>query len=182
MSKKVLISYFSHGGENLVDDEIVDLGNEGNTMKVAKSLQKALISYGIVAPCFEIKPIMDYPFSYEETNKRSHEEYETGARPLIFEGPDNFEKYDLIFLGYPNWWGTCPAPVLSFLQGHNFKNKLVIPFVTHGGQIFMSSIDEIKKEIPQTNVVEGFAVSAVFLNSADIVIAKWLSANQELLK
>ena len=181
MSKKILISYFSHGGENLVDDEIVDLGNDGNTKIAANVLQKALIARGVLAPCFEIKPLMDYPYSYDETVARSHEEHAAGARPLIADGPDNFEEYDIIFVGYPNWWGTCPTPVMTFLDNHNLKGKTVIPFVTHGGQIFMYSIEEIKREIPSANVIEGFAVAAAYLSSASKVIETYLEAHKNLL-
>lgn len=180
MSKKILITYFSHGGENLIDDELVDLGDQGNTMLASKELQKQLIAKGALAPCFEIKPLFDYPKSYDETVARSHEEHAAGARPLIVEGPDNFDDFDIVFVGYPNWWGTCPTPVMTFLDNHNFKGKIVIPFVTHGGQIFMYSIEEIKQEIPAATIKEGFAIAAAYISSCSKVISNYLEKNSDL--
>ncbi len=43
------------------------------------------------------------------------------------------EEYDIIFIGFPNWWGTMPMPILTFLESYKLEGKIVIPFCTHGG-------------------------------------------------
>ena len=181
MAKNILITYFSHGGENLVDDQIVDLHGEGNTKKAAIALQNALAEKGLKSNLFEIVPMIPYDRSYEATLARSRQEYEDGAAPLIGAGPNGYDAYDVIFLGYPNWWGTLPAPIISFLRDHETKGKTIVPFVTHGGQRFLYSIESIKKEAPSADVIDGFAIAAPYIDQAPAVIAEWLRENLEKL-
>ena len=170
----ILIAYFSHGGENLVDDSIVDLKGEGNTKKAAIALAEALKAKGLKSNRFEIEPVIPYPRAYEETHARSRQEHDDGAVTLINDGPNSFEHYDVIFLGYPNWYGTVPAPILAFLRDHDFHGKMVIPFVTHGGQRFLYSLAEVQKEAVGAEVIEGFAVSASYIDQAPKVVTSWL--------
>lgn len=181
MAKNILIAYFSHGGENLVDDQIVDLGDRGNTKIAAELLQKALAEKGIKSNLFEIEPLIPYDRSYEGTLARSRQEYEDGAAPLLKVGPNSYDAYDLIFLGYPNWWGTLPGPIVSFLRDHDTAGRTLIPFVTHGGQRFLYSVESIKKEAPKASLLEGFAIAAPYMNQAPYVIADWLKENLEKL-
>lgn len=177
MAKNILIAYFSHGGENLVDDQIVDLGGVGNTKIAAQLLQKALKEKGFNANLFEIEPLIPYDRSYEGTLARSRQEYESGAAPLINDGPNGYDAYDAIFLGYPNWWGTLPGPIVSFLRDHDLRGKTLIPFVTHGGQRFLYSLEAIKKDAPSATLEEGFAIAAPYMSSASQVIDEWLKEN-----
>ena len=182
MSKRVLIAYFSHGGENLIDDQIVDLQGRGITKTVATTLQGKLEEKGIKANLFQIEPLIPYPTAYDQTLARSKDEYESGAAPLINDGPNGFEAYDVVFLGYPNWWGTIPAPILSFLRDHDMQGKTIVPFVTHGGQIFLYSLETIQKEAPNAAFAKGFAVAAPYVNAAPAVIDEWLGENESLLQ
>lgn len=181
MSKNILIAYFSHGGENLIEDRIVDLKGVGNTKVVAEQLRDAIAAKGGKANLFEIVPMIPYDRSYEATLARSRQEYQDGAAPLINDGPNGFEAYDVVFLGYPNWWGTVPAPILSFLRDHDFAGKTIVPFVTHGGQRFLYSLETIAKEASIANLREGFAVAAPYLSAAPTVIAEFLKKNPDLL-
>lgn len=176
---KILIAYFSHGGENLVDDEIIDIGPIGNTKKAAQELACQLEALGYKPNLFEIDVLIPYPVSYDETNARARQEKEDGAMPLIKDGPNNYELYDTIFLGYPNWWGTAPAPVFSFLRDHQTKGKTLVPFVTHGGQMFMYSLDDIKSAAPEAEIKKGFAIAAAYLSAAPSVIKGWLESNKD---
>ncbi|MCR5078920.1 MAG: flavodoxin [Bacilli bacterium] len=179
--KKILIAYFSHEGENLVDDRIVTL-EKGNTRIAAEELAKQLESKGAKPMLFRIEEMIPYPQDYEGTLARSRQEKESGANPLINDGPNNFELYDVVFLGFPNWWGTIPAPILSFIRDHDFSGKKVIPFITHGGQDFLYSLDTIKAELPGVEVIKGFACAAPYIASAKYVIISFLEENPELVK
>lgn len=182
MAKNILIAYFSHGGENLVDDRIVDLGENGNTKIAAALLKQSLEEKGLKANLFEIEPLIPYDHSYEGTLARSRQEYEEGSAPLINAGPNGYEAYDLVFLGYPNWWGTIPAPILSFLRDHITEGKTLIPFVTHGGQRFLYSLESIKGAAPKAQVQQGFAIAAPYMSAAKQVIDEWVKENLESLQ
>ena len=182
MSKRILIAYFSHGGENLIDDQIVDLHGNGNTKIAATTLKDKLAERGINANLFEIEPLIPYPTSYEQTLARSKDEYNNGSAPIINDGPNGFEAYDIIFLGYPNWWGTVPAPIVSFLRDHNTEGKTIVPFVTHGGQIFLYSLDAIAKEAPKAKFEKGFAIAAPYISAASAVIDEWLKENEGIIQ
>ena len=179
--KNVLIAYFSHEGENLIDDEIVAL-KKGNTAIAAEELSLALTEKGYKPLLFRIEELIPYPYEYSATLARSRQEKEDGALPLINDGPNNFELYDTVFLGFPNWWGTIPAPILSFLRDHNFAGKKVIPFITHGGQDFLYSLDSIKHELGNVEVIKGFACAAPYISQAKYVIADFIKGNPELFE
>ena len=178
--KKILIAYFSHEGENLIDDELVPL-SKGNTMLAAEELANSLREKGGNPSLFRSEEMIPYPYDYNGTLARSRQEKEDGALPLINGGPNGFDLYDVVFLGYPNWWGTIPAPIHSFIRDHNFKGKIVIPFVTHGGQDFLYSLDEIKSVLKDVEVIKGFSCSASYINMAKHVIEDFLKDNLDLL-
>lgn len=182
MSKKVLIAYFSRGGENLINEEIVDIGREGNTAKAAKELKKQLEELGITSTLFEITPLESYPFFYSMVLDRAKDEKTKSSYPEILSGPVDFNQYQTIFLGYPNWWGSCPRTINSFLKEHDFASKTVIPFVTHGGQLFLYSLEEIKREIPMASLKEGFAIYANYMEQTPIIIENWLKENESFIK
>ena len=178
--KNILIAYFSHEGENLIDDEIVAL-RKGNTAIAAEELHKALEEMGKKSLLFRIEEMIPYPYEYSATLARSRQEKEDGSLPLINDGPNNFELYDIAFLGFPNWWGTIPAPILSFLRDHDFAGKKVVPFITHGGQDFLYSVDAIKHELGDVDVIKGFACAAPYMSACKYVIADFLKENPGLL-
>ena len=178
--KKILIAYFSHEGENLIDDELVTI-NKGNTAIAAEELYANLVGKGYNPLLFRIEEMIPYPREYSATLARSRQEKQDGSLPLINDGPNNFELYDIVFLGYPNWWGSIPAPLHSFLRDHDFKGKKVIPFVTHGGQDFLYSLDEIKSALPEVEVVKGFACAAAYINAAKFVIEDFFKENPNIL-
>ena len=67
------------------------------------------------------------------------DEQDENARPALKTTIDNLDDYDVIFLGYPNWWGDMPMPLYTFLEAYDFSDKMIIPFNTHGGSRFSRS-------------------------------------------
>ena len=121
---KKLVAYFSHTGENYNVGYI----EEGNTHIIAQ-----MISDATGADIWEIAPLKPYPKdSYDECSKIAKDELKANARPAI-QGDINIEEYDVIFLGYPNWWGEPPMCIYTFIEKHNWDGKTVIPFITHEG-------------------------------------------------
>ena len=86
----------------------------------------------------------------------------------------DIKEYDTIFVGYPNWWGTMPMPVWTFLEGKDFNNKRILPFCTHEGSGLGKSESDIKKLTSGTEVLKGLAINGSEVNNAEKQIKKWL--------
>jgi flavodoxin len=83
-------------------------------------------------------------------------------------------SYDLIYLGYPNWWGTMPMAVFTFLESYDFSEKTMIPYCTHEGSGMGSSERDIKKLCPNAKMLSGLAIRGGSVDRADKDIANWL--------
>lgn len=121
---KKLVVFFSHTGENYNVGYI----EKGNTHIIADMIAEAT-----GADTFEIVPEKGYPKdSYNDCIEIAKEELQSDARPAV-KGDVNVEDYDIIFIGYPNWWGNPPMCVYTFIEKHDWNGKTVIPFITHEG-------------------------------------------------
>lgn len=121
---KKLVVFFSHTGENYNVGYI----EKGNTHIIAD-----MIADATGADLFEIVPEKGYPKdSYNECIEIAKEELQSDARPAI-KGDVKVEDYDVIFIGYPNWWGNPPMCVYTFIEKHDWNGKTIIPFITHEG-------------------------------------------------
>jgi len=114
---KSLIAYFSRKGNNYVGGSIVNLPI-GNTEVIAKKIQELTGS-----DMFQIKTVKSYPDDYTETVNVAKEELRENARPELTETIDDMGSYDVIYLGYPNWCGTMPMAVFTFLESYDFSGK-----------------------------------------------------------
>lgn len=120
---KKLVVFFSHTGENYNVGYI----EKGNTHIIAD-----MIADATGADRFEIVPEKAYPKNYNECIEIAKQEKQSAARPAI-KGDVAIDDYDVIFIGYPNWWGEVPMCVYTFIEKHDWKGKTVIPFITHEG-------------------------------------------------
>ncbi len=166
MSKKVLVAYFSHRGENYYNGKIVNL-EVGNTECMAK-----IVAEELGADLFEIKNDKPYPKEYNALTDVAKKELNENARPSLISMDINVELYDIIFLGYPNWWGTMPMSVFTFLDSNNFKNKLIVPFCTHEGSGMGKSISDIKT-LTNADVSNGIAVWGYKVKGSEKQIKDW---------
>lgn len=147
--KKTLVVFFSHTGENYGVGNI----SEGNTHIIAKMIAEATGS-----SLFEIVPEKEYPHdSYDEVVEIAKQEKAQKARPAI-KGDVNVEDYDVVFIGYPNWWGDMPMPVYTFLEKHDWTGKVVVPFCTHEGSGLSSTEKYIAEACKGATVAKGLAV------------------------
>ena len=97
--KKVLVAFFSHTGENYAVGNIT----KGNTHIIAEMIAEA-----IGGRLFEIVPVKEYPKSYSACVEVAKKEKVAGARPAV-KDDIAVEDYEVVFIGYPNWWGICPC-------------------------------------------------------------------------
>jgi flavodoxin len=167
--KKCLIAYYSRKGQNYVGGSIINLPI-GNTEVAAEMVQE--VAGGDL---FEIKTVKTYPVDYTETTKIAKVELKNNERPELAAHLDNMDEYDTIILGYPNWWGTMPMAVYTFLESYDFSEKTIIPFCTNEGSGMGSSERDIKKLCPNAKVEKGLAIIGGSVRSAAATIKPWLS-------
>lgn len=167
---KILTAYFSHSGENYFSGKIIKV-EEGNTAIVAKKIA-AMTGCDL----FEIKRAEPYAEKYTDCVKESREELKADARPKLSEYKD-ISAYDAVILGYPNWCGTMPMPVFTFLQSADFKGKKILPFCTNEGSGLARSLDDIRKSCPSAIVCEGLSVKGGMAKESDGIVREWLIKN-----
>ena len=163
-----LIAYFSRPGNNYVNGKIVNLP-VGNTEVVAKMVQEIT-----GANLFRIEPVKAYPLDYTETTEAAKEELRTNARPELKDHSECMASCDTIFLGYPNWWGTMPMPVFTFLEKRDPVGKTIVPFCTHEGSELGRSVADIRKTCPKSKVLDGLAIRGGDVKNAKDELAGWL--------
>jgi flavodoxin len=167
-NSKCLIAYFSRPGNNYLNGNIVNLP-VGNTEVIAKKIQE--MTGGNL---LHIEAVNAYPEDYTKTTEIAQQELRTNARPKLASHPESIASYDVIFLGYPNWWGTMPMPVFSFLEEYDLSGKTIVPFCTHEGSGLGWSVSEIRKTCPQSTVMEGLAIRGGDVKNAQDDISGWL--------
>ena len=165
--KKGLVAYYSRKGQNYVNGRIVDLA-VGNTEVIAQKIQ-AITGSDI----FEIDTIKEYPIDYTATTRVAKAELNADARPELTNTVDNMNVYDTIYLGYPNWWGTFPMAVFTFLESYDFSGKTIIPFCTHEGS-GMGGLSDIQLLCPNSKVDRGIAIKGSAVHGADSIIKNWI--------
>lgn len=166
--EKCLIAYFSRKGNNYVSGKIANL-SVGNTEVVAKMIQE--ITDGSL---FHIESKNAYPEDYTETTEIARKELRVNARPELTDQMDDIAAYDVVFLGYPNWCGTMPMPVFTFLEEYDFSRKTIIPFCTHEGGGLGHSEKDIAKRCPTATILKGLAINGSTVGSAKNTVSEWL--------
>ncbi len=139
--KKILVAFFSRLGGQYGVKNIT----KGNTAIIAEMIAKKTNG-----DLFEIEvEDDDYPMSYEALVEYAKNEKEHNYRPELKAKVENFDDYDTVFLGYPNWWGDLPMPVYSFIESHDLSNKKVYHFCTHEGSGYVKEGFSIYGHIAQ---------------------------------
>lgn len=138
LKRKVLIAYFSR---------------TGNTGEFAKGIQER-----VDGDLFEIRTAHSYPKEYKATTEQAKREQEESFRPQLVSEVPNIGAYEVVFVGYPNWWGTLPMALFSFLEKYDFAGKTLIPFSTHEGSQLGRSVTDLRVLCPNSTVLEGLAL------------------------
>lgn len=144
---KVLVAFFSLPGEQYE----VGVIEKGNTQIIAE-----MIAEQTGADSFQIQATTEYPSTYDELLDVSKQEGENP--PSIAETVENMEAYDVVFIGYPIWWGELPTIVQVFLNSYDFTGKTVIPFCTHAGSGLSGTQKSVADLCEGAQVLDGLAV------------------------
>lgn len=122
-----LIAYFSRADQNYFGGRLKNI-SVGNTEQAARILEKIT-----GADMFKIEPVQPYSKDYDIYISQAQEDQLRNARPELTHYPESIDQYDVIYLGYPNYWGTMPMQVFTFLEHFDFNGKTICPFCTHEG-------------------------------------------------
>lgn len=167
MSKK-LIAFYSRADENYVNGMIKNL-TVGNTEVVA-----GIIKELIEADTFKMQQIQAYSTNYNECIEQAQSDQKRDARPELKSYPDSIDDYEVIYLGYPNYWGTMPMAVFTFLEHFDFSGKIIKPFCTHEGSGMGSSEKDIQEICPNAKVEKGIAIHGSSVNRSREELKDWV--------
>ena len=145
----------------------------GNTQYMAYVIQEQT-----GADIFRIEAETPYPLDHDILVDQAAEEQAQQARPTIAAQVENMADYDVVYLGYPNWWGDMPMILYTFLEEYDLSGKTVIPFNTHGGSGFSRTIDTIRELEPEATVLDGLSISRNHIQDAEQEIVDWVQEIQ----
>lgn len=144
MKKKVLVAYFSC---------------TGNTERMARAIAKATDG-----TLYRIEPAVPYTkadLDWHNGHSRSSREMRNAkARPALKDKAAKADTYDVIYLGYPIWWGVCPRAVNTFIEAYRLDGKQVIPFATSGGSDIAGSVDTLRQAYPAISWQPGMLLTS----------------------
>ena len=137
--KKVLVAYFSASGV---------------TKGVAQQL--ADVAGADLREIKPEKPYTDADLDWRDKQSRSSVEMQDkSSRPAITDKIQNMQDYEVVYVGFPIWWYTCPTIINTFMEAYDFKGKTVIPFATSGGSSIKKACEDLKATYPDVNWKEG---------------------------
>lgn len=162
---KSLVVFYSRRGENYA------VGNlkEGNAEHIAKVIQRLTGS-----DIYEIEPVKDYSLDYMTCTEEAMQELRSQARPEFKYPLKSLEEYEIIYLCYPNWWGTYPRVVATFLDKYDFNNKIVKPMCTHEGSAMGRCEMELKATLKNATIKKGLAIKGTNARNSDHLIERWI--------
>ena len=166
---KAIIVYYSRSGENLLNGTLKNL-KIGNTEMAALILQKIT-----GADLFRIVPKQDYPEEYCHCIDLARQDLLRKKRPDLKAVPEHLETYSRIYLGYPNYWGTMPAPVFSFLEQSDLSGKEIWPFCTNDDGGFGHSLQDLKWVCPASVIADGLSIRGAEVQNETEAMEHWVT-------
>lgn len=167
MMANILTVYYSRKGQNYWNGSIKDI-EKGNTERVAEFIRKA-----VGGDLFEIETVRTYDEDYYVCIDEAKQELRENARPELKEYLESLDVYDTIFVGFPNWWGTCPMAVFTFLEHYDLSGKRIIPFCTNEGSGMGSSERDLKKICKGAKVERGLSIHGAEATQSEAKTAAW---------
>lgn len=179
---KILIAYFTWAENTVVDDPSavdVDATTSASVLAPGHVAQMAAwIQAKTGGDLFSITTADPYSSDYDECLDRAADEKADNARPALSGSVGNMDEYDVVFLGYPDWWATCPMAVFTFLDSYDFTGKTVILFCAHGTSGLASSVRDIRAALPDVTVLDAVGVQRpgmdTPLSTAQATVETWL--------
>lgn len=155
--RKALVAYFSWGG---------------TTQRMAQQIQEIT-----GADMFRIEPVVPYPTEYTPCTEVAREEKDSNARPAIKDRVQNWDDYDVVFIGCPVWWWTTPMIIHTFCESYDFKGKTVVPFCTYAATYRDETLAEIVNSTPDASHLTGEGLTSGRINRS--TIQSWIDLINE---
>lgn len=162
-----LIAFYSRAGENYVDGALQTLA-VGNTEVVARTIRRY-----VGGDLYPILPAQPYSESYCECINQAKQDLSRGVRPPLAGPSIDLSGYDVICLGWPNYWNTLPMPVVTFLEAHDLSDKVILPFCTHEGGGFGRALRDLSRLCPGAEIWDGLAIRGARVALEEEAIAEW---------
>lgn len=163
-----LVAFYSRADENYFGGSMKYI-QTGNTEKAAK-----MIAEITGADLFKIEQKVPYAADYNTCIAQAKEDKQKGNRPELVKLPDDMDRYDEIYLGYPNYCGTMPMAVYTFLENYDFTGKKIHPFCTHEGSGLSGTERDIRKSAKGAAVEKGIAIHGSSVDQAEAALKKWI--------
>lgn len=176
---KILIAYFTWSDNTVVENpDSIDVDAE-TSASVLSPGNAELIANWIAeetgGDLFSIKTQNKYSSDYDECLNQARKERDNNERPALVGRVNNINDYDVIFLGFPNWWYTCPMAVFTFVESYDLEGKTIIPFCTHGTGGLSRTIRDLKKLLPENcEVLEPIGVYRPEVKNSKSKVLDWL--------
>lgn len=164
-----IVIFYSRAGYNYVNGEIKNL-EVGNVEVIANEIVKITNS-----KTFKIEQVHPYSNDYSECIEEARRDQRLDIRPELKEIPNNLQNYDVIYLGYPNYWGTMPMAMFTLLENINLNGKIIKPFCSHEGSGLGRSVEDIKKLCINSKVEEGIDFHGGIIMKEKF--EKWINAS-----
>lgn len=142
----------------------------GNTEQMAQTIQAE-----IGGDLFKIEPATPYTEDYDTLLDIAQQEQAEDARPELAAQVENWDSYDVVFVGYPNWWSDAPMAVYTFLETYDFDGKTLIPFNTSTSGGFGRNLSGIEESAAGANILDGLALTEGELGNAQNEVSGWLA-------
>ncbi len=168
---KTLIAFFSRADENYFGGAMRYV-KTGNTEIVCGKISEL-----IDADMFKIEMKEPYSPVYMTCIEEAKKDLREGARPELVSYPDSLDGYDTVVLAYPNYWGTMPMAVVTFLERYDFSGKTILPLCTNEGSGMGASERDIRKYAPGAVLKSGLSVTGSKAADSKPAVEKWLRAN-----
>ena len=163
-----LIAFYSRAGENYFGGSYRVIPT-GNTEKAAKMLADLT-----GADLFRIEQKVPYSDNYQQCIAEAKRDLQANARPELVTLPASLDGYDEIYLGYPNYWGTMPMAVYTFLEHYDFTGKAIHPFCTHEGSGLSNTVRDIQNAAKGATVKPGLAIHGSDVDKAEAKLKGWV--------
>lgn len=168
----MIMTLISCGPKKAQKTLVLYYSQTSNTKLVADEIANRLD-----ADIVEIKAVSPYDGDFMQTIERCMQERQDGILPDIQPIKSDISKYDVIFIGYPVWFGTYAPPVITFLKNVDLSGKKIVPFCTFGSGGLESSVNDLKEAQPNAEILRGYGVRAARLDAVPQEIDQFLKTN-----